>query len=234
MRGFAQALAVFLVGAVILTLGTSSASANGAPRASTGHVVVDGAAVLQASTCPFGDWLPQQDTVCEDWLSIFFKESLPQQHNRAPWGVDLFRARVIVHPDGTVDVLEEAYGVTYDLVGAFDEQHLTQANVRASIPMSDGSTRVVDLAWDGTDAPLQVAGNDGPFNVSNGFPRHLVHRCFTANTNAHQTYRANVGIVGTIDGTDVDALPYIAPFDPFISRATFTFVFVEHGGCDRP
>jgi hypothetical protein len=138
---------------------------------------------------------------------------------------------VTVHPNGSVDVLEEAYGITDVFEGSFDEKHLLSANVRAAIPMSDSSTRAVDLAWDGTDAPRQVAGNNGPFNISNGFPRHYVDRCITFNRNTHQTYRANVDIVGTIDGTSVDALPYIAPFDPFISRGSFSIVFAEHGGC---
>ncbi len=128
--------------------------------------------MLQGSTCPFGDWTPTQDTECEDWLVIFFKENAPRQHNRSPWLVDLLRARVTVHPNGSVDVLEEAYGITDVFEGSFDEKHLLRANVRAAIPMSDGTTRAVDLAWDGTDAPRQVAGNNGPFNISNGFPRH--------------------------------------------------------------
>lgn len=218
---------VLCASALVLT----ASSAIGESRALTAHFHIDGAAVLQGSTCPFGEWTPTHDTECEDWLVIFFKESAPRQHNRSPWLVELTRARVIVDPSGDVDVLEEAYGITDVFEGSFDERHLLSAKVRAAIPMSDRTTRVVDLAWNGTDAPRHVAGNNGPFNISNGFPRHYVDRCITFNRNTHQTYRANVDIVGTIDGTDVDALPYIAPFDPFISRGSFSIVFAEHGGC---
>lgn len=225
----ARTLFVFVLCASTLVLGAPSAI--GESRAFTAHFHIDGAAVLQGSTCPFGDWTPTVDTECEDWLVVFFKESAPRQHNRSPWFVELFRARVIVHPDGTVDVVQEAYGITDAFDASFDERHLLSASVRAAIPMSDGSTRTVDLAWDGTNAPLQVAGNNGPFNISNGFFRHYVDRCVTFNRNTHQTYRANVDIVGMIDGTDVHALPYIAPFDPFISRGSFSIVVAEHGGC---
>lgn len=222
-------LAVLTTGAVLLVSAGSPAAAS--PRAETFHVVVDGVAEVLGSTCPFGDWRPAAPTPCEDWHVLYFKESEPPQHRRSPWGVQLTRARVLVHPDQTVDVLYEASGVTYDLTGTFDERHLTGASVRAAVPLSDGSTGVVDLVWDGTVAPLQVAGNNGPFNLAGGFDRHGVDRCFTFNRNAHQVYRANVGLARTVDGTDVSAFPYVAPFDPFLSRARFTSVQVGHGGC---
>ena len=46
---------------------------------------------------------------------------------------------------------------------------------------------------------------------------------------AHQTYRANVDIAGSIDGTDVATIPFIRSFDPFISRAGFFEVEARHG-----
>jgi hypothetical protein len=226
---FSAGLATLVICVSTFVFGT--ASATGGSRAQTAHFQIDGAAVLQGSTCPFGDWTPTEDTECEDWLAVFYKESAPRQHNRAPWQLQLVRARVIVRPD-SVEMLEFAEGVTDVLEGSFDERHLLSASVRATIPMSDGSTRAVDLAWDGSSAPLQVAGNNGPFNISNGFPRHYVDRCFTFNRNTHQTYRANVDITGTIDGTDPSTLPFIAPFDPFISRGSFVLVLADHG-CDR-
>lgn len=221
-------LAVVLATSAVLVV---ASPANASPRATTFHVVVDGVAEILGSTCPFGDWRPAVATTCEDWHVLYFKESRPPQHRRAPWGVELVHARVVVHPDLRVDVLHEAAGVTYDLVGSFDERHLTGASVRAAVPLSDGTTGHVDLVWDGAEAPLQVAGNDGPFNIAGGFERHGVDRCFTFVRNAHQVYRANVGVTGVIDGTDVATFPYVAPFDPFLSRARFTFVGVNHGGC---
>ena len=78
----------------------------------------------------------------------------------------------------------------------------TKAGVTATIPLDDGSTEFVNVAWDGTNAPLRVSGTNGPFNVD--IARHVVNRCITANNNSHQQYRSGVRVTGTIDGTDVD------------------------------
>ena len=42
------------------------AAAPGTTQAKTFHVHVLAVAELLSSTCPFGDWLPQTDTICED------------------------------------------------------------------------------------------------------------------------------------------------------------------------
>ena len=102
---------------------------------------------------------------------------------------------------------------------------------RAHVDQWRSPTSLVDLAWDVTLVPLHVAGNNGPFNLMGGWDRHYVDRCFTGVQHAHQTFRANTEISGTIDGLDVKTLPYVAPFDPFISRAVLTFAGVAHRGC---
>lgn len=223
--------AVLAVGAwVLLSMVTPSYAAN----AETFHYTVDGVAAVQGSTCPFGVW-PAEDTECEDWLALLYRSTpgSPQHHNRTPWRLELVRARVLVHPNQTVEVLSEAFGIAEQLDEVtFDERRLVFASVQASVPMSDGSTRDVALSWDGKNSPLRTDGNNGPYNQGNGIDRHHVDRCITANAHAHQTYRANVVATGTIDGTGVEDLPYLAPFDPFIGRGHFNFVFVRHGGCD--
>ncbi len=227
LRQVMMALVAFVTTAVV----SPSPSAAAASRAETGHLIVDGFAEVFESTCPFGDWVPEVATECEDWIASLFKESAPKQHNRAPWGVFLVRARSLVHPSGVVDTLDETSGVTYEVESDFDERHLRFARARASVPMSDGSTRQVNLAWDGSDVRLQVAGNTGPYHLNRGTSHHGVSRCFTTNHNYQQTYRAYVSATGTVDGVDVADIPYSQLHDPFIGRGRFTAVEVVHGAC---
>ncbi len=88
-----------------------------------------------------------------------------------------------------------------------NERRLRFASVRASVPMADGSTADVDVTWDGSDAPLQVAGNSGTYHFNNGIDRHVVDRCFTTNNNFQQTHRAGPEVA--IDGTDVQTNPLL-------------------------
>ena len=173
------------------------------------------------------------DTECEDWFVLLYRATTDaKQHNRVPLRVEYRHGRVVVHPDLSVDWLEEQHGDTADLVGSFDETHLLSASVRAAVPMDDGTHRLIDLVWDGRSSPRHTDGNNGPFNQSSGTPRHYADRCVTFNAHAHQTYRANTPITGTVDGIGADEFPHVAPFDPFISRGWFSVVFVTHGGCD--
>jgi hypothetical protein len=208
-----------------------------APQSSAGnaehfHETVDAAAEIFGSTCPFGDWVPAEDTVCEDWIALLFRATNePQQHNRMPLGLELTRALSLVHPDGSVDTIAEVTGTAEGVDATFDEKHLRSASVRTWVPMSDGSTRWVDVSWDGSDSQLRTDGNNGPFNQVRGISRHHVDRCLTVNIHSHQTYRANVQASGTVDGTAVEDMPYQAPFDPFLGRGHFTVVVASHGGC---
>lgn len=136
-----------------------------------------------------------------------------------------------MHPDGSVELISEVDGIAEQVESTFDEKHLRYASVRADVLMSDGSTRSVELAWDGTNAQVRTDGNNGPFNQANGISRHYVDRCITENDHAHQTYRANVQVTGTIDGTAVEHIPFMAPFDPFLGRGQLIYVLVTHGGC---
>jgi hypothetical protein len=177
--------------------------------------------------------VPAGDTVCEDWIVLLGRATTtPTQHNRVPWVLELTRAVSVVHTDGTVDTITEVFGRAENVDATFDEQHLLSASVRAWVPMADGSTRWVDVSWDGSDSPLGTDGNNGPFNQVRGLDPHHVDRCFTVNIHSHQTYRANVNATGTVDGTAVDDMPYQTEFDPFLGRG-HTVVVATHGGCSE-
>lgn len=194
---------------------------------------VAGAARVLGSTCPFIDEVPSVTTDCTNWFVILFKEGIPAKVRTSSWVVYLDVVRFLTYPDGSVEVIHEATGATEDLESVgFDIHHLTSASVRAKIPMSDGTQRRVDLTWDGSHAPLVVAGNYGPDSIDQGIPRHYVDRCVTFNSHSHQTYRADVRITGTIDSVDVASIPYFNNLDPYISRAVFTKVVANHGGVD--
>jgi hypothetical protein len=145
------------------------------------------------------------------------------------WKAFLFRARYVLHPDGTSDTLYVAGGVAEAPNAFFDEVKLTKAGVTASIPLDDGSEQFVNVVWDGTNAPLEVSGNDGLLNTD--IPRHVVNRCLTENSNAHQKYRSGVRITGTIDGTDVTTFPYLGPFSPLLYTGNFKLHSTIHGNC---
>ena len=221
--------AILVMSALVVLGGLTPAHAG---NGHTFHYTVDGVAEVFGSTCPFGDWVPLVDTVCEDWLVTLYRTTpdTPKQHNRSPWRLELIRAVALVHPDGSVDLISEVDGIAEQVESTFDEKHLRYASVRADVLMSDGSTRSVDLAWDGTNVPLRTDGNNGPYNQANGIGRHYVDRCITENNHAHQSYRANVHATGTIDGTAVEGMPFMAPFDPFLGRGHFNYVLVTHGG----
>jgi hypothetical protein len=95
--------------------------------------------------------------------------------------------------------------------------------------LDDGSDQFVDIAWDGTNAPLQVSGNNGPLNTDT--PRHIVNRCITENRNSHQQYRSGVRITGTIDGTDVTTFRYFGPLSPLLYTGNFKLHSTTHGSC---
>ncbi len=210
-----------------MSIATNSASAE--RRAETMNLKVVGVAAASGGTCTEGVPITT-DTVCRGWYVLLFKEEVPRNVRHAQWGLQLGMDAGLVHPDGTDEPLFAIDGVTFDIDYTFDSKHLTFASVQAAVPMSDGTTRTVDLRWDGTSAPLQVAGNNGPFNTARDILPNYSDRCLTFNHHAHQTYRGPVPLTGTIDGTDVETIPYWGAADPFIGRGEFTSVFVRHGG----
>jgi hypothetical protein len=144
---------VGLAGCVgVLTPSASPANASG--QATNVHVIAGGYADVFGSTCPFTNDPPATDVVCEDWTLQLAKERVGSNADKTVWKAFLFRARYELHPDGTSDTLYVASGVANDPDSYFDEVKLTKAGVTASIPLDDGSDQFVDVAWDGTNAPL--------------------------------------------------------------------------------
>ena len=202
---------------------------NAAGQATTLHVIADGYADVIGSTCPFTNDLPSTDVTCELWALQFVHERIGSNADKTVWRAFLFRARQILHPDGTADTLYVASGVADAPNSYFDEVKLTKAGVTASIPLDDGSEQFVSVAWDGTNSPLQVSGNNGLLNTDS--PRHIVNRCFTENRNSHQKYRSGVRATGTIDGTDVTTFPYLERFSPLLYTGNFKLNSATHGTC---
>jgi len=200
---------------------------SGQGRIEKDHIQVVGVASASGGNC---DGPIVEATVCRGWDVDLFKEGPPSKAQKAPWAVSLVLESSIVHPDGSEEPLLNISGYTTDIEFAFDSQHLRFASVRARVPMSDGSERIVNLRWDGTSTPLQVAGNNGPYNTARDIPPHFVNRCFTVNQHAHQAYRGPVELTGTIDGFDVRDIPFWNGADPIIARGNFTLNVVEHGG----
>jgi hypothetical protein len=197
----------------VALLFTSVSPANAAGQAITLHVIAGGYADVIGSTCPFTTDRPSTDVTCELWALKFAQERIGSNADKAVWRAFLFRARYVLHADGTCDTLYVASGVA-DAPNSFDKVKLTKAGVTASISLDDGSEQSVSVAWDGTNSPLQVSGNNGLLNTDS--PRHIVTRCFTENRNSHQKYRTGVRATGTIDGTDVTTFPYLERFSPLL------------------
>lgn len=118
-----------------LVLSVSPPSA--ADQATTLHVIAGGYADVIGSTCPFTNDLPSTDVTCELWALQFVHERIGSNADKTVWRAFLFRARQILHPDGTADTLYVASGVADAPNSYFDEVKLTKAGVTASIPLDD-------------------------------------------------------------------------------------------------
>ena len=187
-----------------------------------------------ASTCPFTDELPETDTVCEDVIVLYLRESSPSTLRDAPWLLQVVNNAVVLHPDGTVTELFSGFGELENPEGSFDlKTFATASRSRHCSTLSDGREVEVDVSWDMRSVPLQHGGNDSLYNVEFGIDRHYADRCLTLNQLAHQQWRAGAPgtITGTAAGLDVGDL-YLMPNDPFLAgRSVLTYVEVAHGGC---
>ena len=221
-----------IVPALIVVLALP-AQAAGSAQAETFHFHVPAAAEIWVSTCPFGDWLPETDTVCEDWQTLYYREAEPPDLREAPWNLWVVHVAVIVHPDGTVTELFFTEGLLENPQGSFDVKKYTYAQVSGTVPMSDGSQVAVDLTWDMALAELYHGGNNSIFNLNNGIDPHYNDRCLTLIQLAHQQWRTGPPgqISGSIGGMDIHSF-ILRPDHPFIAgRSIYTYVRAEHGGC---
>ena len=225
--GLFRVIAGLAASMAVLVSSVSPASAAG--QASDLHVMYGGYADVIGSTCPFTNEPPLADVECELWALQLVQERVGSNAGEIAWMAFLFRARYTLHPDGTNDPLFQAFGVVEATNSYFDEARLTKAGIKATIPLDDGSEEDVDVARDGTSAPLQFSGNSSPFNVSS--PGHVVTRCFTSNDNSQLQYRSGVRVSETIDGTDVRDMPYFESMSPFLAKGTRNIQFVTHGSC---
>jgi hypothetical protein len=147
-------------------------------------------ASLGTDTCSF-EVAPAPESQCLATVVFLVRESQPNdQVRKLSLVVGVLEARYVFHSvDEPVTVLHERSGVV-EAPSAFIDARLTAAAVTASVPMDDGSTYVMDLAWDMSGAPFQVAGTDGPINEP-GIPwgTRLVDDCTTGNWHAHEAWR---------------------------------------------
>jgi hypothetical protein len=196
------------------------------------HGKASGVAEVLLSTCPW-DAPPAPDTVCTDLVVQLFQESIApdQPTHRQPW---ILRAHETTsrYNAATDDftLLQERLGLLNNPVADIDIVHLRRASFHDQIPMSDGSTLDVDLTID-EPGPLFVAGTDGPSQEGGlTWGQHIVGACSTENWLAHQTFRWDGILAGTISGYDLDSV-HLAPHEPFIGRGVFTVTLAEHGNC---
>jgi len=233
-RSFAsQSFSVLLILMITVVTLATPARAAGSARATTFHLHVPAVAELLASTCPWGEWVPETDTICEDLYILYFREGQPFELREQPWRLFVNRVNFIAHPDSTGTLLTETWGLIEDPQGSFDLKKYTYAQVSGTVPMSDGSEVVVNLTWDMALAELHHGGNNSAYNVINGIDRHYNDRCLTLIQSAHQQWREGAPgqISGSVGGVDVQSL-LLPSFEPFIAgRSVYTYVTAEHGGC---
>ena len=208
----------------ILSLSTPAKAAN----AFIFHEFVPAGAEFSGNNCP--QVTPQIDTPCEDFYVLFWLGGL--QMSDVHWGVYVRHSVAIFHTDGTItDVTTD--GFLENPQGSFDMKKYTYAQVKGSVPMSDGSVINIDLTWDMGLAELHYGGNNSAYNLNNGITWHYASPCLTLNQIDHQQWRSGASgmVTGSISGIDAQSLT-MYPGEPFIEgRSLFTVVSVTHGGC---
>lgn len=195
------------------------------------HETVTGLAEIYVSDCPW-DAPPTDLAICNDAMVLYYQPGQPgEPARREPWRAVVYQMQGRFHAEiDDFEVLWERWGVSTEVAGHVDTQHLSGAYVRGSVPMSDGATVEVNLTWDMTGQPIVVDGMDGPIEEGTvPWGTTYADRCLTQNYLAHQRWRGDGAITGTIGDIDVaDMLP--APRDPFIEgQSVFTKVITEHG-----
>jgi hypothetical protein len=207
-----------------------------------------GAIVVVSPNCPFGDFVPEEDTRCDTYV-VWYVQNAGSPLGHPDIEEFEFHAEVdhfvdLVHPDGTFENLLAEFGVAATS-GAYDEQHLTSARMDAvDVPMMTFDDDTGDLVPNGTTttlgtftwtaaSPIYVWGNDGP--ALGGGPRHTQTPCGPIDAFAHQ--KDTVGYVtGTINGSSISdffqevQIPGLEPADGtgYIFRNAFKFHFVDH------
>ena len=193
-------------------------------------------AVLLTDTCPNSP--PAVDTPCIAIVVFYAREDqpngglvsdpgVPGGRGQVPFYVFADVADLVIHPDGSPEVVGEIDGYTLTNSGTYDAQHLAFASVQAVIPMSDGSTFTVDLQWT-ANAERQLFGSNGPESEQDGFPAaHFRTPCLTANYLDHQKFRKAVAS-GTLNGVPTSDYGF---HDAAVFNNWFHWTEVTHGNC---
>jgi hypothetical protein len=174
------------------------------------------AAIIVFSTCPFGDWTPTEDTICEDFQVFFGRASAtvgggPVDRASAPFLAEYLHVTSVAHPDGTGDLLSIELGNTADVSGSLDSVGLTFARMEgATLHLNDLDPVTGTLTPNGRTATLGPFtwtaatdiyrfGNDGPL----GQPLPDVRtRCQTTITNTNQMFTAAY-VTGSVNGVPI-------------------------------
>lgn len=192
-----------------------------------------GANVIFSPNCPFGDWAPSTDTICDEYTVWYVRfattvDGGPLGRSTAAFHAEIDHERDLVHPDNTGEPLSLEFGVA-DVAGSYDESHLTSAHMEAvSVPMMNvdpvtgaitpnGTTDLLGaFRWTAASGIYRY-GNDGPAFALSG-PRHIQSPCLTLNRLAHQ--KDSVGYVtGSVNGVPLSAdyqdiqIPGLSPAD---------------------
>ncbi|MEA2580222.1 MAG: hypothetical protein QOE83_1114 [Actinomycetota bacterium] len=225
---------IFAVITLVL-VSTSTPSALAANTLSY-HAHVTGAAEILSSTCPWYGPTPIE-VVCSDYFVLYYQESRLIPHagvnsmpaRRVPWSLYVSEDRYVFHAPDVVEELSFRQGLLQGVPGSLDTARLLRASVAANVPMDDGSILSLDLHWDMSQAPLHVAGFDGPIDEA-GIPwgTHTADRCSTANWLAHQIWREGGAITGSVNGVDASSLSFPA-LEPFMDKGQFTVILTDHG-----
>lgn len=234
-RTLAAAFAVMLV---VPAVGAAPTTVMAAAPVVPFHLLIDFSAEHFVSTCPVTPWEPLSFTVCDDWYMNLAQEGVPPGQRAAPLRMYVFHHVWTAFPAGTGEVsFAQGFGEVAD--GDADTIHLTTAWEHASIPMDDGTSADINLAWDMSSALFHSSGPLGP-DALNNFPEwHTVGACFVQNIIHTQHWRAGGVVTGTIGGVDISAWHYtgvlLTPFgemsEPILSSGSFEYIYVPQGGC---
>jgi len=210
----------------------AQAAAGGAAQTFHYKEFSQGANVVFSPNCPFGDWTPAVDTVCDTWTVWYvrFDKSVdggPIDRSGAPFHAEVDHEVDLVHPDGSGVTLTFEVG-TAPVDGTYDAAHLSAAHMVAvtvglntvdpdtgQLTPTGRSASLSPFTWTAASGTYEW-GNDGP--AFGGGPRHLSTRCETTNQLAHQ--KDTVGYVsGSLDGVPISAdyqlvqIPGLTPAD---------------------
>jgi hypothetical protein len=223
---------------LIVAIGLAPTAVLAASPTVTFHALVPFGFEHFVSTCPVTPWTPLSYTVCDDWYVNFAQDVVPGDHSPAPLSIYAFHHVWTAFPDGTGEI-SFAQGYTEVTAGAADTVHLLWGWERASVPMDDGSTVDINLAWDMSGTAFRAFGVLSPVALNNFPDWHTVDPCFTQNIIEPTHWRGGGSITGTIGGVDLSAWPYIGQIetsigwmnDPVAFSASFVYIFAPHGGC---